>query len=827
MPANDARILYIRKALSQALQRIWEYPLTVVEAPMGYGKTTAVREFFRDCESEVLWQTVADASATAFWYGFSRLFRKIDPACADSLAGIGVPGDSVLREEAVELIGGVEFPARTVIVVDDYHLLSSENIDRFFERLVRARVPNLHIVLVSRSVFGENTAELALKGYCLVIDKSRFELTQDETVEYCRRCGVRLTAKEAGFLHAYTEGWISAVYLCMLGYRQDGRVERQASLSELIEKVVYRPCPAEVKEFLLVICVFDSFSLAQAEHMWQKGNAEPLLRWLVAENAFISFDQAGQVYYLHNIFTSYLRRIFDRQAPGRRRALWKLGGEWHLGAGEGMLAAEYFYRAGDFDGLLTAIEADKGGSIAGENKDALIRYFAECPAAIKMRHPWACLIFALNMFLFAELPLFVRQCAEIDEYLAASPALDDGARAWLAGELELLKSFGEYNRVPAMAAHHEEAWRLLQGPAGFIDTSGSWTFGSPSVLYMLYRESGRLEQEVGELAAAMPCYCRLTDGHGAGGEHVMAGERYYHIGDFENAEIAAHKAMYIAQSRRQPSIALAAMFLQVRLALARGDGDYVLADLRQARETLKRQGLYSYMHTLDLGEGFVFACLGQPQRIPAWIARGDLQDSSLFLPAYAFFNIVWGKALLLSGHHRQLIGLAGEFIAAAAVFPNLLAQIYAYIYEAAAQARLGRDDDALAALEQALAIAAPDGLVMPFAENGEHIADLLAAAAKAGPHAPFAARIVAVYPPLARRRQAIAAQLDGGGKSRLSGREAEIAELVAAGLSNEAIGQKLHIAKITVKKALGNIFAKLGVSNRAALARIITEHKTG
>jgi LuxR family maltose regulon positive regulatory protein len=765
--SGNAKAVYMRNSLSQALQEIWEYPLTVVEAPMGYGKTTAVREFFTDCESEALWQTVADASVTGFWKGFSRLFRKIDPACADSLAGIGIPGSSVLREEAVELIGGVEFPARSVIVVDDYHLLSSENIDRFFERLVRARVPNLHIVLVSRSVFGENTAELALKGYCLVIDKSRFELTQDETVEYCRLCGVRLTAEEAGFLHAYTEGWISAVYLCILGYRQDGRVERRTSLSELIEKVVYRPCPAAVKEILLAICAFDSFSLAQAEHMWQKGNAEALLRWLVAENAFISFDQAGQVYYLHNIFTSYLRRIFDRQAPGRRRALWKLAGEWHLGAGEGMLAAEYFYRAGDFDGLLTAIEADKGGSIAGENKDALIRYFGECPAAIKMRHPWACLIFALNMFLFAELPLFVRQCAEIDGYLAASPALDDRSRARLAGELELLKSFAKYNDVAAMAAHHEEAWRLLQGPASFIDTSGSWTFGSPSVLYMLYRESGRLEQEVGELAAAMPCYCRLTDGHGAGGEHVMAGERYYHIGDFENAEIAAHEAMFIAQSRKQPSIALAAMFLQVRLALARGDGDYVLAGLRQAREALKRQGLYSYMPTLDLGEGFVFACLGQPQRIPAWIARGELQESSLFLPAHAFFNIVWGKALLLGGYYQRLIGIAGQFVAAAAVFPNLLAQVYAHIYEAAAAARLGRREEAAATLEKALAIAAPDGLVMPFAE------------------------------------------------------------LVAAGLSNRAVGNTLYIAEITVKKALQKIYKKLGVSGRTALTKIMVEQKTG
>jgi LuxR family maltose regulon positive regulatory protein len=308
----------------------------------------------------------------------------------------------------------------------------------------------------------------------------------------------------------------------------------------------------------------------------------------------------------------------------------------------------------------------------------------------------------------------------------------------------------------------------------------------------------------------------------------MAAERYYYIGDFDNAEIAAHEALYIAESRKQPSIVLAAMFLQVRLALARGDWDYVLASLRQERETLKMQGLYSYMHTLDLCEGFVFSCLNEVKRIPAWIVRGDLQDSSLFLPAYAFFNIVWGKALLIGGHYRQLVGIAGQFIAAASVFPNLLAQVYAHIYEAAAKARLGRREEALAALEKALAIAAPDELVMPFAENGEYIADMLAELAQHGHWPEFIGRIREIFPQIAENWKAIAAQLDGGdSRLTLTERERAIAELVAAGLSNRAVGNTLYIAEITVKKALQNIYKKLGVSGRTALTKIMIEQKTG
>jgi DNA-binding CsgD family transcriptional regulator len=52
--------------------------------------------------------------------------------------------------------------------------------------------------------------------------------------------------------------------------------------------------------------------------------------------------------------------------------------------------------------------------------------------------------------------------------------------------------------------------------------------------------------------------------------------------------------------------------------------------------------------------------------------------------------------------------------------------------------------------------------------------------------------------------------------NRLTPREAEILELVAAGLTNAAIAERLWISPGTVKKHLENVYAKLGVANRTA-----------
>lgn len=827
MPSKNAKIIYMRKSIIQALTKIWEYPLTVVEAPMGYGKTTAVREFFNGSRAEVLWQTISDDSVSSFWHGFSRLFRKIDPAAADRLAELGAPLNNIFMEAALNIVEAIDFPARTVIGLDDYHLLASADVDSFIELLIKSELPHLHIVIVSRSVFGESTTELVLKGYCLVIGKGCFELYRDEIVEYCGLCGVKLNAEETAFLLSYTEGWISAVYLCMLGFLQDGRIERQASLHELIEKVVYRRTSAEVKGFLLNVCIFDSFSLAQAEYMWQEENAEALLRRLMIENAFIKYDHVSQRYYMHNILTSYLRQVFDRQVLDKRQVTWKTAGEWYLSVGDYIHAMEFFYKAADYHGLMTVIETDKGNSICHEHKERMICYFHDCPPRIKQEHPWACLIYAINLFSFNEMELFAEECAEIRGYIKQLRGDEEQAQEKLTGELEILISFAKYNSITGMSEHHQRAWSLLRRPAEFIDRNGSWTFGSPSVLYMFYRESGQLEQEVHDMNVAMPLYCRLTAGHGSGAEYVMQAERYYHIGDFENAEIAAHKAMYISQAQKQMAIELCALFLQLRLALVKGDLAFVMDTLRQTQAEIKGRRLYAYIHTWDLCEGFVYSYLNQANKIPGWVVKGDLRDSAVCFPSWALVNIIRAKALLIGSQYLKLVGLAEEFIAIASVFPNLLGQVYIYIYEAAAKFKLGRREEARETLQKALDIAAPDRVMMPFVENSEYIVDMLIELEKNGHYPEFIGRIREFWSSINNTKDKMRAKLDSGDrKYSLTEREWAITELVAAGLSNRAIGETLYIAEVTVKKALQNIFAKLSINSRTALTKIIIEQRT-
>lgn len=77
-----------------------------------------------------------------------------------------------------------------------------------------------------------------------------------------------------------------------------------------------------------------------------------------------------------------------------------------------------------------------------------------------------------------------------------------------------------------------------------------------------------------------------------------------------------------------------------------------------------------------------------------------------------------------------------------------------------------------------------------------------------------------------RRRRSRPAGATHGWAS-LSPKELEVVELVAEGLSNPVIGERLYISRRTVESHLSHVFTKLGLSNRAQLAAAVVERRSG
>ncbi len=825
MQKNNSKIqnLYFSDQITRAMSGIFDYPLTVVEAPMGYGKTTAVREFLEKSDATVLWQRIFDDSIDGFWNEFCQQICELDYSISQSLLQLGFPDDSVSIHETIKLLSELEIEKETILVIDDYHLITGFDANRFITSLIMSETLDLRIVLPLRFIESSSIAELSLKGYLHHIPKEAFELNASDIKKYYKSCGIKLKDADAEYLHSYSEGWISALYLLMINYKAEGGFETTGNIYLLVEKAIYEPFSDDVKDFLLRVCIFSSFSLEQAKYLWGKDGASDFIAEVTSKNAFITYDRKSKTYQVHTIFTNFLQEIFNDKDIDFKKTIYRKAAGWYGRTGNYLTAMHFFYLAGDFENLLESLELDKGISIRYEQKDLIIKYFSECPSAIKERHPISLLVYALSLMTFNEMALFESVCNEFAE-LMQRDTVDSKTARMLMGEFELLLSFADYNDISKMVGHVKKAGQLLQEPAVFIDTKGSWTFGSPSVLYMFYRESGQLEKEVQELEDAMPYYCQLTNNHGMGAEWVMAGERYFLQGDFENAEISLHKALFLSNYHNQPEIVISARFLKARLSLLKGDYRTLLDELEQMHKEMEQKKVHTLIHTIDMCSGFFYAYLNQESKIPLWLTNGSFDSPRLLFPAVSFSNIVYGRILLNQGEYLKLLGISEQLTNIASVFPNLLANIYITIYIAAANQKISRRSEALENLKSALLLALPDKVYLPFAENIDFIRPLLEELKRQNFHREEILKILELSEIYKISTAKIQKENFISVRPTLTEREFQVARLAADGFSNKEIGENLFISQNTVKTQLKRVFDKLDLNSRILLKKYFEEN---
>ena len=172
---------------------------------------------------------------------------------------------------------------------------------------------------------------------------------------------------------------------------------------------------------------------------------------------------------------------------------------------------------------------------------------------------------AARLFTWQQIPKMMELKALLEAAVAQHPEWPAAERGNLLGECDLIQSFLFYNDITQMSRLHRSASRQMSRPAVTLRNSGSWTFGSPSVLMMYYRAPGELGKELAEMYECMPHYYKITTGHGQGAELLMDAEAAYLQGAWEKAAVLLERAR--ADAAGQENMTLCCDFLSLRLAL--------------------------------------------------------------------------------------------------------------------------------------------------------------------------------------------------------------------------------------------------------------------
>jgi LuxR family maltose regulon positive regulatory protein len=317
--------------------------------------------------------------------------------------------------------------------------------------------------------------------------------------------------------------------------------------------------------------------------------------------------------------------------------------------------------------------------------------------------------------------------------------------------------------------------------------------------------------------------------------------------DLEAALRHARLSLEISTLWGQAEFVLTNYLDMAEVLSAMGDAPGMLEAIRRARQAQQDLPWPSWLTALEVQ---LRLSLGDEAYARRWLQESGLgiEDEIRFPERMVYVTLA--RVLLLEGRNADALHLLGRLLRLVESTGSMGIGIKVLVLQSLALQSQGRSEQALAALARALAVGEPEGYVRTFISEGAPLAQLLQQAVKRGVMGKYAGRLLAAIKGIEEQdtaageaqrstAQAAPAPVARGSVAAarassallpaaqvqplvepLSTRELEVLELLAAGLANKEIAQRLVISVGTVKNHLKSIYGKLEVDSRTrAVAR--------
>ncbi len=832
--------------------------LTLISAPAGFGKTTLLSAWLAAAERPVAWVALdaGDGEPTRFLTYLVAAMQTIAPGVGHGVLGAlrapqPPPSEALLTALINDLAA---IPAPCVLVLDDYHAVEAPAVDQALAFLVAHLPPQLHLIIATREDPQLPLARLRARGQLAELRAADLRFTQAEAAAFLNQgMGLALAPAAIAALETRTEGWIAGLQLAALSLQGRADVDgfitsftgsHRFVLDYLLEEVLQQQ-PAAIQRFLLSTSVLERLCGPLCDAVLQDPAAagQATLEQLEQANLFIvPLDSERRWYRYHHLFGEMLRQRLGERLAGAAEGVAALhirASAWYEGQGLELEAFGHAVAAADLD---RAARLAEGGGMPLLFRGAIapvLGWLEALPRQALDARPGLWVMYASALAFATRLP-------EVEQKLLAAEAafagLDEDARV-----RDHLGHIAAIRATLAVSRHQPEvieaqARRALEylHPANLpIRTAATWALGYAYLLQgeraaaaQAYGEALAISQAIGHFIIHLLTTLGLAYLHEGANQLALAAESYRralelagdppqpvvceaHLGlarsayqwdDLASAQRHAQLGARLAQQLASTDRAVAAELFLARLRRAQGDPAGAAAILGRAEQAVQRQGFLLLAPALA------------EEQVLTLLVRGDLPAAALLAQASGLPTAL-ARVHLAQGRPAAAIAAIEPWLrhAEARGWPD--EQLRALVLLALARQAHGDPGEAARALEAALALGAPDGLLRVFADEGEPMHALLTRRrAAGGPLTPYLDRLLAVF--AAQGAQQALAVGAPPLVEPLSERELLVLRLVAQGLSNHEIGERLVLALSTVKGHNRNIFGKLQVQRRTeAVAR--------
>lgn len=356
-PAQQARLLR-RPRVETTLAAALDFPLTVVVAPAGSGKTTALAALATSGGWPAAWlRARASDSPALLLRHLAAAFRPVAALDESRVAAAlsRAPGDARYALETLVNELAATLDDDTLLVIDDYHLADGRpELRELIEQLLAIQPLRLHLVLSTRVEPTLADLELArVRGELLVVEPAILAFDADEARALFTLAGQPAPATLAPLIEC-SGGWPLALQAALGAddWRAALGLSGPSPLDAYLAQEVLAELPDSLQRFLLYTAGLRRLDPELCALLLDGTPPEPALAELRRRRLFVA-EHHGALSY-QPIFQAFLerraRRALDVWPEQHRRAaaFYRRRGD-----PEGVL--HHLLRAGDADAALAAV----------------------------------------------------------------------------------------------------------------------------------------------------------------------------------------------------------------------------------------------------------------------------------------------------------------------------------------------------------------------------------------------------------------------------------------------------------------------------------------
>jgi len=811
-----------RNLLDDRLEESLSKKLTIITAPAGYGKTTAVLKWLEGVGLPSAWLSLDTNDNDA------RIFWRYICAALDSISeGFSIATEYIFTSPELFEAGMhinilidrlSDIKQDFIFVLDDLHVITNQEVLNSLLFFISYLPSNIHLVLISRIEPRMKLARLGLREDLVRLRVNDLRFNTGEIEQFFKARGYSLQEENIQKIESYTEGWAVALVAAAMSLKDE---EHRSSIIN-----IFASCNLQIENYLAED-VINTWTEKQWKFMEETSicdklcgslceaiagpDGSRLLNELYDQNSFLfALDENHTWFRFHHLFLDFLRKRQEKNIP-LIRDLHNRAGDWLVENGFYEDAVDHYLQATHYEAAMALMEEKLFFPMIFQGVYSKgLSWLKRVPDKYKKNSSPAMFF---EMYYFASVGEFQKALEfvqKVEHFMKMNAPVSDALQLqYILSKINIFFRQGD-TKALLQLLNHLPSLTPSDITVNYVDFNLHDISCYRTQLQLFIKLFKENPAEFYSLTGNFGALFRTMAGY----RPLVVGEYHYEIGNLADAIPQLTAAIDEAVNAGCLGALVPAMVTLSKIRRSRGDLEEAMEIIEECEKSVENFHKPHWAYILKAFKVRLYIDRNDTEKIDKWIQESRLGMFQNINRVREFELIVLARVFIYQQRYDDARILLCRLLEFAEHLNRSHSMVEIYNLLAINALKNQEEESAVEHLEKALIIGMKESYARSFIDELSPMVSLLnlyiGKHKKGGRLTTYASKLLSqtkdnimLFPAASNAIENI-----------LTSAEKRVLQLLLKAYTNQEIADTLNITIRTVKAHTGNIYKKLGVKNR-------------